>query len=95
MTRKNTDTARFLLDPADLPPLTDAQKAELEAPRAMPDSDIDYSDAPARNAGDGEAAEAGVAKAKPDNSHLAVMTAKKMRATSPANGTCRAVRGKL
>lgn len=60
MKKKNTDPARFRLDPADLPPLTDAQNAELEALKAMPDSDIDYSDAPARNAGDGEAAEAGI-----------------------------------
>lgn len=43
------DTARFRFDPADLPPLTEAQKAELEALKAMPESDIDYSDAPARD----------------------------------------------
>ncbi len=37
---------RFQLDPANLPPLTDAQRAELDALAAMPDSAIDYSDIP-------------------------------------------------
>jgi len=50
MKTKNADTARFRLDPANLPPLTDAQKTELEALKAMPDNDIDHSDAPARAA---------------------------------------------
>src|SRR3546814_2244248 len=45
---KKTDAApvRFQLDPGNLPPLTEAQKAELDALQAMPDSGIDYSDAP-------------------------------------------------
>ncbi|KFD27434.1 BrnA antitoxin family protein [Sphingobium yanoikuyae] len=48
MKKTDADTVRFQLDPANLPPLTDAQKAELEALKAMPDSDIDYSDAPSQ-----------------------------------------------
>ncbi|MBX9931029.1 MAG: BrnA antitoxin family protein [Methylobacterium sp.] len=36
----------FELDLANLPPLTDEQKAELEALAAMPDEAIDYSDIP-------------------------------------------------
>ncbi|ALR19128.1 BrnA antitoxin family protein [Sphingobium baderi] len=47
MKKKDADTVRFQLDPADLPPLTDAQKAELDALQALPDSEIDYSDVPA------------------------------------------------
>lgn len=47
MKKKDADTVRFQLDPGNLPPLTEAQKAELEALQAMPDSGIDYSDAPA------------------------------------------------
>jgi uncharacterized protein (DUF4415 family) len=31
----------------DLPPLTNAQKAELNALKTLPDSDVDYTDAPA------------------------------------------------
>ncbi len=34
------------VDLANLPPLTDAQKTELAALAARPDSEIDYSDAP-------------------------------------------------
>ncbi len=34
------------IDLANLPPLTDAQKAELEALHARPDEEIDYSDIP-------------------------------------------------
>jgi uncharacterized protein (DUF4415 family) len=37
---------KFELDPTSPPPLTDTQKAELEALKAMPDEDIDYSDIP-------------------------------------------------
>jgi uncharacterized protein (DUF4415 family) len=37
---------RYQIDLADLPPLTDAQKAELAALAARPDSEIDYSDIP-------------------------------------------------
>jgi uncharacterized protein (DUF4415 family) len=39
-------TARYRIDPRDLPPLTRAQKAELAALEAAPDSDIDYSEIP-------------------------------------------------
>jgi uncharacterized protein (DUF4415 family) len=39
-------TVRYELDPTQLPPLTEQQKAELEALRALPDSAIDYSDIP-------------------------------------------------
>jgi len=38
--------ARQRMDPADLPPLTDAQVAELARLAAKPDKDIDYSDIP-------------------------------------------------
>jgi uncharacterized protein (DUF4415 family) len=37
---------RYEVDLANLPPLTDAQKTELTALAARPDSEIDYSDAP-------------------------------------------------
>lgn len=37
---------RFDVDLADLPPLTEAQKAELDALAAMPDAAIDCSDIP-------------------------------------------------
>lgn len=37
---------RFQFDPVNLPPLTDAQRAELDALAEMPDSAIDYSDIP-------------------------------------------------
>ena len=37
---------RYDDDLADLPPLTEAQKAELAAHAAKPDSEIDYSDSP-------------------------------------------------
>ncbi|MCB1777135.1 MAG: BrnA antitoxin family protein [Candidatus Competibacteraceae bacterium] len=39
-------TVRFKADLNNLPPLTDAQKAELKALSEMPDSEIDYSDIP-------------------------------------------------
>ena len=39
-------TVRYELDLNALPPLTEAQKAELQALSEMPDSDIDYSDIP-------------------------------------------------
>src|SRR3546814_2116870 len=38
MKKKDADTVRFQLDPGNLPPLTEAQKAELDALQAMPDS---------------------------------------------------------
>lgn len=37
---------RYEFDPANPPPLTDAQRAELEALAAMKDEDIDFSDIP-------------------------------------------------
>lgn len=37
---------RYEFDPANPPPLTEAQKAELAALAAMSDDDIDYSDIP-------------------------------------------------
>ena len=46
MKKKGADVVRFDVDRADLPPLTAAQKAELTALEAKPDSDIDYSDIP-------------------------------------------------
>jgi hypothetical protein len=39
-------TARHRFDPSNPPPLTKAQKAELAALEAAPDSDIDYSEIP-------------------------------------------------
>jgi len=37
---------RFKVDLANMPPLTAAQRAELEALAAMPDEEIDFSDIP-------------------------------------------------
>lgn len=37
---------RYSIDPANPPPLTEEQKAELAALKAMPESEIDYSDIP-------------------------------------------------
>ncbi len=45
--RKN-NTVKLTLDPNNPPALTDEQKARLIALEAMPDEDIDYSDAPYR-----------------------------------------------
>jgi uncharacterized protein (DUF4415 family) len=39
-------TVKLELDLTNPPPLTDQQKAELEALESMPDGDIDYSDIP-------------------------------------------------
>lgn len=39
-------TVKYEVDLANLPPLSDEQKAELKALAAMPDSQIDYSDIP-------------------------------------------------
>ena len=47
MKKNGDDIVRFELDPGNLPPLSEAQKAELAALEAMPDSEIDYSDAAA------------------------------------------------
>ncbi|MDR2945402.1 MAG: BrnA antitoxin family protein [Candidatus Adiutrix sp.] len=38
--------ARYKVDLGNLPPLTEAQKAELKALAEMPESEIDYSDIP-------------------------------------------------
>lgn len=46
MKKKDPEIVRFQLDPANLPPLTEVQRAELDALQAMPDSSIDYSDIP-------------------------------------------------
>jgi uncharacterized protein (DUF4415 family) len=47
MKKKDAKIVRYELDPANLPPLTESQKAELAALAALPDSEIDYSDSPA------------------------------------------------
>lgn len=45
--RENVNnTVKLTLDPNNLPPLTEQQRAELAAVAAMPDETIDYSDAP-------------------------------------------------
>jgi uncharacterized protein (DUF4415 family) len=46
--RKNNTVKLTTLDPNNPPPLTDEQKARLAALEAMPDEEIDYSDAPYR-----------------------------------------------
>lgn len=46
MKKKDDKTVQFQLDPAALPPLTDAQRAELDALKSAPDDAIDYSDIP-------------------------------------------------
>ena len=46
MKKKSADIVRHEVDPAELPALSEAQKAELAALVALPDSDIDYSDIP-------------------------------------------------
>ncbi len=46
MKKNAKNMVKFSLDPNNLPPLTDAQRAELAAIDAMPDNTIDYSDAP-------------------------------------------------
>jgi len=48
MPKRQTDTVKPTLDPHNLPPLTDSQKARLNALAAMPDDKTDYSDAPFR-----------------------------------------------
>jgi uncharacterized protein (DUF4415 family) len=45
----NSKTVKFSLDLQHLPPLTEAQKAELAAVASMPDEQIDYSDLPPLN----------------------------------------------
>jgi uncharacterized protein (DUF4415 family) len=39
-------TVKFELDLKNPPPLTDKQRAELEAMKSLPDEEIDYSDIP-------------------------------------------------
>ena len=46
MSKNASNTVKLALDPKNLPPLTAQQRAELEAVAAMPDAQIDYSDAP-------------------------------------------------
>jgi uncharacterized protein (DUF4415 family) len=46
MSKNASNTVKLTLDPKNLPPLTAQQRAELEAVAAMPDEQIDYSDAP-------------------------------------------------
>lgn len=46
MRKSASNTVKLTLDPSNLPPLTAEQKTELAALDAMPDSAIDYSDAP-------------------------------------------------
>lgn len=43
-----SNTVKLTLDPNNPPPLTDEQRERLAALDAMPDEDIDYSDAPFR-----------------------------------------------
>ena len=46
MKKRDARTIRYDVDLANLPPLTEKQKAELAALADMPDSEIDYSDIP-------------------------------------------------
>jgi uncharacterized protein (DUF4415 family) len=46
MSKNASNTVKLTLDPKNLPLLTAQQRAELEAVAAMPDGQIDYSDAP-------------------------------------------------
>ncbi len=46
MRENANNTVKLTLDPNNLPPLTELQRAELAAVAAMPDEAIDYSDAP-------------------------------------------------
>lgn len=46
MRTSKSNTVKLTLDPNNPPPLTDEQRARLEAVAAMPDEAIDYSDAP-------------------------------------------------
>jgi uncharacterized protein (DUF4415 family) len=46
MRTSKSNTVKLTLDPNNPPPLTDDQRARLEAVAAMPDDQIDYSDAP-------------------------------------------------
>ncbi|RWX76630.1 cytoplasmic protein [Neorhizobium lilium] len=44
MRKKSAENIRYEVDLDNLPPLTDKQKAELEALSQLPDEEIDYSD---------------------------------------------------
>jgi len=46
MRKSAGNTVKLTLDPTNPPPLTDEQRARMEAIAAMPDDQIDYSDAP-------------------------------------------------
>jgi uncharacterized protein (DUF4415 family) len=46
MSKNASNTVKLTLAPKNLPPLTAQQRAELDAVAAMPDEQIDYSDAP-------------------------------------------------
>ncbi len=46
MRKSASNTVKLTLDPKNLPPLTEQERAQLEAVAAMPDEQIDYSDAP-------------------------------------------------
>jgi len=48
MNRNENNMVKLTLDPNHLPPLTQQERAELEVVAAMPDENIDYSDAPYR-----------------------------------------------
>lgn len=46
MRTSKSNTVKLTLDPNNPPPLTDEQRARMAAVAAMPDDQIDYSDAP-------------------------------------------------
>ena len=46
MSKNASNTVKLTLAPKNLPPLSDEQKARLDAVASMPDEQIDYSDAP-------------------------------------------------
>jgi uncharacterized protein (DUF4415 family) len=48
MSTSKSNIVKLTLDPDNLPPLTEEERAELGALAAMPDDQIDYSDAPFR-----------------------------------------------
>src|SRR3546814_12387179 len=93
MKKKDADTVRFQLDPGNLPPLTEAQKAELDALQAMPDSGIDYSDAPTPTEDFWKTAESGrfykpikqQATPRPNSAALAGLKSKGQRYPPPLN----------
>lgn len=46
MSKNASNIVKLTLDQKNLPPLTEQERAQLEAVAAMPDEQIDYSDAP-------------------------------------------------